>query len=156
MRRIACLAALLWLMAAPAWAIYAEQPLADPVKEARAQELMRGLRCLVCQNQAISESDAGLARDLRNLVRERLAAGDSDAQALRYIVDRYGDWVLLEPPFKTSTLALWFGPAVLFLLGFAAVVAYQRRHRAAAPGAAPLSADEQERLRRLLDDQDKS
>lgn len=159
MRRVACLAALLWLIATPALAIYAERLLDDPAREARAQELMRGLRCLVCQNQAISESNAGLARDLRKLVRERLAAGDSDEQALQYIVDRYGDWVLLAPPFKTKTLALWFGPVVLFLLGIAAVVAYQRRQRgvapAGAPVAAPLTADEQARLRRLLDEQDK-
>ena len=90
----------------PAWALFIETPLADPAAEARAQRLMAELRCLVCQNQSIRNSNASLARDLRLVVRERIGAGDSDEQAMAYIVKRYGDWVLLNPPFKLSTLGL--------------------------------------------------
>jgi len=91
-------------------AVEPSEMLSDPVLEQRAREISKGLRCLVCQNQSIDESDAGLARDLRVLVRERLSVGDSDEEVVAFIVARYGDFVLLNPPFKLSTLALWLGP----------------------------------------------
>lgn len=147
----ACLALLL-LSAGPAGAVYVEERLADPAAEARAVALSKKLRCLVCQNQTISDSDAGLARDLRQLVRERITAGDSDAMVLQYMVDRYGDWILMEPPFKLSTLMLWGAPA-LFLFGGALmlIVLVRRRRNDNAPvhGQA-LSAAEKERLEALL------
>ena len=91
-------------------------PLEDPAKERRAKAIFKLLRCLVCQNQSIDDSNAGLARDLRVLVRQLLKTGDSDDQAIGYIVERYGDWVLLDPPFKATTVALWLGPLAMFLL----------------------------------------
>src|SRR5579859_3377583 len=108
---------LLGLAAASAWAVQPDEMLADPKLEARARAISRDLRCLVCQNQSIDDSDAELARDLRLLLRERLKAGDSDQQARQFLVDRYGDYVLLKPPFKTATLALWLGTPVLLLGG---------------------------------------
>ena len=97
----------------PAHAIQPDEVLADPALEARAREIGRELRCLVCQNQSIDDSDADLARDLRVLVRERLQAGDSDRQVVDYVVSRYGDFVLLRPPVKPATYALWFGPLLI-------------------------------------------
>lgn len=125
-----------------------DPPLEDPVLEARAIELHKRLRCLVCQNQSIHESNAELARDLRIIVRERLAAGDTDEQAVQFLVDRYGDWVLLNPPFKPATLLLWLGPLVILLVAGGAAFAYLRR----SPGESPelLSDDERRRLDRLL------
>ncbi|MBL29018.1 MAG: cytochrome C biogenesis protein CcmH [Rhodospirillaceae bacterium] len=148
MKRL-CLAFLLILSAAPAFAFTADDPMDDPAQEARARELARELRCVVCQNQSIFDSNADLARDLRVLVRERIAAGDTDAEAKQYIVDRYGDFVLLKPPFKVSTYALWLGPVVIFLLGAAAVYFYHRRRRTD-PEVATLSAEERRRLDKLL------
>jgi len=94
----------------PVLAVNPDEILADPVLEGRAREISKGLRCLVCQNQSIDDSDAGLAKDLRVLVRERLTAGDNDDQVVEFVVARYGDFVLLKPPFMASTLALWLGP----------------------------------------------
>ena len=149
MKRL-CLALLLLVMAAaPAFSFSADDPLDDPAQEARVRELARELRCVVCQNQSIFDSNADLARDLRLLVRERIAAGDTDAEAKQYIVDRYGDFVLLKPPFKATTYVLWFGPLVIFILGAAAVFFYHRRRRADAE-AASLSAEERRRLDKLL------
>ncbi len=126
--------------------------LADPVLEARARTLGKELRCLVCQNQSIDDSDADLARDLRRVVRDRLAAGDSDVQVIDYVTERYGDFVLLKPPVKPSTWLLWFGPAVVLLAGSTLLVAYFRgRGREAVP-APDLDPAERERLRRLLAD----
>ena len=110
-----------------AFAIGPEEMLADPVLEARARDVGKDLRCLVCQNQSIDDSDAELARDLRHLLRQRLVAGDSDDQARQYIVDRYGDYVLLRPPFKAGTLLLWLGPLLLLTVGGFALVFYFRR-----------------------------
>ncbi|MCG8694019.1 MAG: cytochrome c-type biogenesis protein CcmH [Minwuiales bacterium] len=152
MIRAVLVAAMLWATGLPAHAIYADPPLADPAQEERAQELMRILRCLVCQNQAIHDSNAPLAKDLRVLVRERISAGDTDEEAIDYIVERYGDWVLLNPPLKASTMALWFGPVLVFLLGAAGVVVYQRRHRVEAATAKPLTAEERKRLDSLMND----
>lgn len=150
-----CLAILAWLLAvsAPALAVEPDEVLDDPVLEARARALSQELRCLVCQNESIDSSNADLARDLRVLVRERLVAGDSDAEVKDYLVARYGDFVLLDPPLRPRTYALWFGPAIVLLLGATGVAVYFRR-RAAAPtaGPAPLSAEEEARLQRLVDD----
>ena len=125
-RRLAgmVLAALMVGVAATAaLAFQTDTPLADPAQEARAVALAKELRCLVCQNQSIMESDADLAKDLRGIVRERIAAGDSDAQVKQYVVERYGDFVLLRPPFKAKTWALWLGPALIAAAALAALAA---------------------------------
>jgi cytochrome c-type biogenesis protein CcmH len=137
-----------------ALAIAVDPPLDDPALEARAQALFQDLRCLVCQNQSISDSNADLARDLRVIVRERVAAGDSDAAARKYLVDRYGDWVLLDPPVKASTWVLWFGPLALGGLAVIFGVGVYRRREARAGPASPLNTEEQAQLQALLDDPD--
>lgn len=144
---------LLTVGASQAVAQHLEPTLADPAAEARAREISKDLRCLVCQNQSIEESNAPLARDLRQVVRERIAAGDSDAAVRTYLVARYGEWVLLTPRFNQRTWLLWTGPALLLLAGLAVVIALHRRQRramAAGSGVAPLSADEERRLADLL------
>jgi len=152
MKRLVALALLLIGMALPAAAVEPDEMLADPGLESRAREISQELRCLVCQNQSIDDSDAQLAKDLRLLVRERLKAGNSDRQVLDYVVSRYGDFVLLRPPFKLATYALWFGPAFILGLGVLAVIVfYRRRGLAALDAPAPLTADESRRLARLLD-----
>jgi cytochrome c-type biogenesis protein CcmH len=153
MRRIAALIALLLIAsAAVAGAVEPRERLADPALEARARALSKELRCLVCQNESIDDSGADLAHDLRVLLRERIAAGDSDAQALNFIVSRYGDFVLLNPPIRPATYVLWFGPPALLVLGGIGALVYIRRRRAqAAP--APLSEAERQRLAQLLEDE---
>ena len=144
--------ALLMLACAPALAVEPGEKMADPVLEARARRISQELRCLVCQNQSIDDSNAELARDLRLIVRERLAAGDSDAQVLAFVEQRYGEFVLLRPPFKLHTLALWLMP-LLLLIGTVLVLRRNARTRATAArtdNAVPLSADEQKRLDDLL------
>ncbi len=111
----------------PALAVNPDEVLADPVLEARAREISKGLRCLVCQNQSIDDSNADLARDLRLLVRERLVAGDTNDQVVSYVVSRYGDFVLLKPPFKASTMVLWIGPLFIAGFGLLAVIVFFRR-----------------------------
>lgn len=134
-----------------ALALQPDEILEDPALEARAREISKELRCLVCQNQSIDDSDATLARDLRILVRDRLKAGDSDTETVDFIVERYGDFVLLRPPFKNSTLILWIGPGVIFLIGIVGVTMWHRRRRVAvAAPVAPLSADERARVDALL------
>jgi cytochrome c-type biogenesis protein CcmH len=152
--RLLSVAAILMGLAAPASAIFSEEPLEDPRQEARAQEIMHSLRCLVCQNQSIAESDADLARDFRAIVRERIAAGDSDEEVVDYIVARYGDWVLLNPPLKPATYLLWLGPALLFLAGGAGLLFYARRRarRGEADAAEPLTPEDRARLARLLEE----
>jgi cytochrome c-type biogenesis protein CcmH len=145
-------AALLLALSTPAFAVNPDEMLKDPAKEARARELGAGLRCLVCQNQSIDESDADLAKDLRIIVRERIQAGDSDEQVKKFVVDRYGDYVLLKPPVKSTTLVLWVGPFVLLLAGIAAAFGFYRKRKAASPSPAPLSPEEQRKLDRLLKD----
>jgi len=152
-------AALLLLCATlPAAAVGVDPPLPDPRLEARANALHKQLRCLVCQNQSISDSNAELARDLRQLVRERIVAGDSDRQTIDFIVQRYGDWVLLDPPFKTSTLALWLGPAVLLVLAGGLVRLWMVRNRARLESEPPvaLGEDERRRVAALLKDGDRA
>jgi cytochrome c-type biogenesis protein CcmH len=139
------------LVALPALAVQPDEMLKDPRLEARAREISKDLRCLVCQNQSIDDSDADLARDLRVLLRQRLMAGDSDDQAKQYLVDRYGDYVLLRPPFKATTLVLWLGPAALLLAAIAAAIGFYRRKRPAEV-AERLTPDEQARLEKALKD----
>jgi cytochrome c-type biogenesis protein CcmH len=139
------------VLAMPALAVLPGERLADPALEARARALGQELRCLVCQNQSIDDSSADLAHDLRVLVRERLVAGDSDAQVLAFLTSRYGDYVLLRPPVKPTTWLLWFGPPVLLVAGGLAILLAWRRRRAdtlARPVA--LSAAERSRLDRLM------
>ncbi len=132
-----------------AFAVEPSERLADPVLEARARALSEQLRCLVCQNETIDESNAPLAHDLRVLLRQRIAAGDTDAQAVKFITDRYGDFVLLKPPVEPATYLLWFGPVIVLLLAGGGAAIYLRRRKAAAP-VAPLSAAEEQRIERLL------
>jgi cytochrome c-type biogenesis protein CcmH len=143
------------LGAGTAGAIQPDEILPDPADEARAREVSKDLRCLVCQNQSIDDSDAELARDLRLLVRERVAAGDSNEEVVNYVVSRYGDFVLLKPPFKTSTYLLWLGPAVILAIGLGAVTLFYRRRTGAGMAGEPaaLSDGERARLDRLLDDE---
>jgi cytochrome c-type biogenesis protein CcmH len=145
------LAALL-LCCSLAWAAQAVEPaerLPDPAQEARARALSRELRCLVCQNESIDESGADLAHDIRVLLRQRIAAGDSDSQAVQYVVDRYGQFVLLRPPVEPATYALWFGPPLLLAVAALALLLRARR-RAADTAPAPLDAEERARLDALL------
>ena len=112
-----------------------DEILPDPALEARARNLSKELRCMVCQNQSIDDSDAPLARDLRILVRERLTAGDSDPQVLDFLTARYGDFVLLKPPLRWDTAVLWFAPAIVLAVGVGGLVILLRRRRGAEPAA---------------------
>ena len=142
-------AALAAALAAPAArAVEPSERLADPALEARARSISQELRCLVCQNQSIDDSNAPLAHDLRVLVRKRLVAGDGDQQVLDYIVARYGVFVLLDPPFAPVTWVLWLGPPALLLGAGAVFVGRARRRRPEPPPA--LTAEEQARAERLL------
>jgi len=149
---LACLAAM--LTAGAAFAVEPDEILPDPVLEARARAISSELRCLVCQNQSIDDSNAPLARDLRLLVRERLKAGDSDGQVLRFVEDRYGEFVLLRPPLSWHTLLLWIAPVLALIIAvWATARAWRRRQAvAAAPSQAaePLTSDEEDRLREIL------
>jgi cytochrome c-type biogenesis protein CcmH len=151
-RRLTYLLFVLALLAAPA--VHAVQPdeiMSDPVREARARDLSRELRCMVCQNQSIDDSDAPLARDLRLLVRERIAAGDSDHQVLDFLVARYGQFVLLKPRFERETLLLWLlPPLVLAGGGLALWLQARRRGKRNAEAVAGLTADEEARLAALM------
>ncbi|HVB15848.1 MAG TPA: cytochrome c-type biogenesis protein [Stellaceae bacterium] len=133
----------------PAYAVRPDEMLADPALEARAEQVGSELRCLVCRNQSIEDSEADLAHDLRLLVRRRIAAGDSNRQVIAYIRSRYGDFVLLRPPFETSTILLWGGPVVILALGGVAIVRFYRSRRGGATPL-PLSPDEQAQLAAVL------
>ncbi len=145
----AAIAAALLLLGTSAGAVLPSEQLADPRLEARARAISAGIRCVVCQNQSIDDSDAPLAHDLRVIVRERLTAGDSDAKCVQYLVDRYGHYVLLKPPVETATLALWLAPFVLLAAGGVAIAVGVQRKHAARPVAA-LSASEDAEVARLL------
>ena len=136
----------------PALATQPDEILSDPAKEARARNLSQHLRCVVCQNQSIDDSNAPLARDLRILLRERIAAGDSDEAAMDYIVARYGNFVLLKPPVQPNTLIMWFGPGLVLLMALAGYWALIRRpgREAEAGPAETLTAAEREELEAIL------
>jgi cytochrome c-type biogenesis protein CcmH len=136
--------------AVPAHAVRPDEMLADPKLEARARDIGKELRCLVCRNQSIDDSDADLAHDLRVLVRQRLTAGDTNQQVIAYIVSRYGDYVLLKPPFEVATWLLWGGPGLILLIGLWGIGRYMRR-QAGISGPPPLTAEEQRRLAAMLE-----
>ena len=146
--------ALIVLLVAAAPVFAQEMALPDPAQEQRARDLSREIRCVVCQSQSIADSDADIAKELRVLIREQIAAGKSDDEIRDYLVARYGDFVLFDPPFKASTFALWVGPfAILILAGIGVAVFFRRR----APGAArvtELSSDERGRVARILNEED--
>ncbi|WP_397542162.1 cytochrome c-type biogenesis protein CcmH [Roseovarius salis] len=145
------LALVLCLLTAPAWAVQPDEMLDDPELEARAREISEGLRCLVCRNESIDESNADLASDMRILVRERLLEGDSNEEVVDYIVDRYGEYVLLKPQTGGANLILWLaGPAMLILAGGIGWVFVRRRAKAEAQTESNLTEDEQARLREIL------
>jgi cytochrome c-type biogenesis protein CcmH len=153
MARVRCLfavavAALAW--AAPAWAVPPDEMLPDAALEARARNLSRELRCMVCQNQSIDDSDAPLARDLRILVRDRLKSGDSDGQVIDFLTVRYGDFVLLKPRFSWRTAALWGTPAAFLVFGGLGLVLFLRRRTAPAAAAPGLTPAEQQRVDEIL------
>jgi cytochrome c-type biogenesis protein CcmH len=148
MRRLA-LFLILILSAMPALAVNPDEVMKDPALEARARALSAQLRCMVCQNQSIDDSNAELAKDLRVLVRERIADGDSDDEVIAYVVSRYGEFVLLKPRFETKTLLLWGTPAALLLIG-AGVMIFAARRRSGKVTGTSLSADEKARLDALL------
>ncbi|MEP2784098.1 MAG: cytochrome c-type biogenesis protein [Pseudoruegeria sp.] len=142
---------LVLLFATPTWAVQPDEVLSDPAMEERARDLSKGLRCLVCRNESIDESHADLARDLRLLVRERLVAGDTDAEAMAFIVDRYGEYVLLQPQVSGSNILLWAAGPAMLLLAFGIGFGYLRRRSTSSSSAeAPLSAEEQARLKDIL------
>ncbi len=146
--RLLRLALIIALLAASpaARAVQPDEVLPDAAQEARARELSAGLRCMVCQNQSIDDSDAGLARDIRLLIRARIAKGESNESVEAYLVSRYGDFILLKPPFKLGTMILWFSAPLALFLGLAAALAAQRRSPAPEP---PLSAEEEAQLAAL-------
>lgn len=133
----------------PAIAVEPDEILSDPALEARAREVSRELRCVVCQSQSIDDSDAPLAKDLRLLVRERIKSGDSNEEAIAYIAERYGDYVLLKPRMKPETILLWGAPMLAFFAAGGAALWYLRRGRVR-KAPAPLSAEEQTALDQLL------
>ncbi len=147
MLRLAALAAGL-LLATPAAAVMPDEMLADPAQESRARTISKDLRCVVCQNQSIDDSDAPLAKDLRLLVREQITLGKTDAQVRDYVVARYGNFVLLKPPVEGDTLLLWVGPFAVLILGGIGVLLWQRRRPASAADT-PLSDVERAELDRL-------
>ncbi|MFC2967174.1 cytochrome c-type biogenesis protein [Acidimangrovimonas pyrenivorans] len=158
MRRAALILALLLpgvavlpvVTATPALAVQPSEMLKDPKLEARAREISAGLRCLVCRNESIDDSNAKLAHDLRVLVRERLTAGDTNQQVVDYIVARYGEYVLLKPTTRGANLILWIAGPVMLLLGLLIAFLYQRQRRGKGEGAAELSPEEEARLAELL------
>jgi cytochrome c-type biogenesis protein CcmH len=151
---LACLFAMVVLGGSPARAVQPDEIMSDTAKEARARDLSRELRCMVCQNQSIDDSEAPLARDLRLLVRERIAAGDSDAQVIDFLVARYGEFVLLKPRLNPHTWLLWLMPPLALAGGGLALWNYGRRRAKSGPtddaSLFKLTADEEARLERLI------
>jgi cytochrome c-type biogenesis protein CcmH len=146
---------LLSIAAAPCWAVMPDEVLRDPVLESRARTLSQELRCVVCQNQSIDDSNAPLAHDLRVLLRDRLVSGDSDQQALDYIVQRYGNFVLLKPPMHLNTLLLWIGPLLILLIagiGFGRYVGRADDGSRTAEAPSPLSDKERQRIETILNE----
>jgi len=143
---------LLWLLSSLALAQTAQPTTADPVSNKRAVALSEELRCLVCQNQSIADSNAELAVDLRRQIREQIAQGRSDQQIVDYMVERYGDFVLYRPPLKATTLVLWMGPPLLFVIGLWLLLLYLRQRRSRVE-VQPLSTEDRARAAALLGDQ---
>lgn len=143
--------ALALLTSGPVWAVNPDEILPDPALEERARKISANLRCLVCQNQSIDDSDAELARDLRVLVRERLVSGDTDAEIMKFVVDRYGEFVLLTPSFSARNMVLWGTPILVLIVGGVTALLYSRR-QSNAVAMATLSSEEEERLNKLLDE----
>jgi cytochrome c-type biogenesis protein CcmH len=150
MRRVLLVLAFLSFAAGSGLAVQPDEVLSDAELEARARAISVDIRCLVCQNQSIDDSDAPLARDLRLLVRERLVAGDSNAEVVDYLVDRYGEFVLLQPRFGLHTLVLWLGPFALLALAAFAALRWRRPAGTGNSGEAALSPDEARRLDDLM------
>lgn len=149
MRQLCVVLCFVFALATPSFAVQPDEILPDPKQEQRARALSAELRCLVCQNQSIDDSDAQLARDLRLIVRERIKAGDSDSQIITFLVDRYGEFVLLKPRFGWHTLILWAGPFAILLIG--GFVIWRQAQRKALPAVEkPLSPEEQAALQRAL------
>ncbi|MFN3146011.1 MAG: cytochrome c-type biogenesis protein CcmH [Paracoccaceae bacterium] len=145
---------ILCLLAAPVWAVQPDEVLDDPALEARARDISEGLRCLVCRNESIDESNADLARDLRLLVRERLVEGDTDDEVVEFVVDRYGEYVLLRPTSGGANLLLWYAGPILLVIALL-IGGFYIRSRARAPepaGPAALSPEEQARLKSIIGD----
>jgi cytochrome c-type biogenesis protein CcmH len=141
------------MVSSQAWAVEPDEMLSNPALEARARAISKQLRCMVCQNESIDESQAPLARDLRVLVRQRIMAGDSDTQIINFLVSRYGEFILLKPPLSWHTLALWGAPPALLILGILMIVVVERRRATGQPAlgaAARLSAAEEARLSQIL------
>lgn len=148
MRALVLILSLLWAL--PALAVQPDEVLSDPALEARARVITEGLRCVVCRNESVDDSNADIARDIRLMVRERLVAGDTNAQAIQYMVDRFGEYVLLNPRATGSNLVLWWSGPILLVAGLGLAALAFRRRRAAGDTAA-LSAEEEARLREILD-----
>ena len=141
------------LLASPAFAVEPDEVLSDPALEERARAISANVRCVVCQNEPIDSSNAGVARDLRVLIRERLVAGDTDQEIYDFLVLRYGDFVLFKPPFKPSTYVLWLGPAAILLIaGIAVATSLARRPRKPASKDTHLSAEEENDLAKLMEE----
>ena len=149
--RLFAVVALLSMLVAPAFAVTPDEMLKDSALEARARHLSQELRCMVCQNQSIDDSDAPLAHDLRVLVRDRLKAGDSDAQVLDFLVARYGEFVLLKPRLELRTLLLWGLPPLALIAGLAGLVVAMRRRKMSDTEPNALSAAEQHRIATLVE-----
>jgi cytochrome c-type biogenesis protein CcmH len=147
----ALIAILCCFLAGAAFAVEPDEMLDDPALEARARAIDAQLRCVKCQSESIAVSGAPIAKDMRLIVRERLLAGDTDAEAMDYLVERYGDYVLLKPPVQTNTYFLWAFPALIVIAGAAGAFFYLRR-APQKPAAAPLSPAEEEELKRILDE----
>jgi len=155
MRKLAASLILLFSLAMPALAVQPSEVLDDPVLEQRARKLSAGLRCMVCQNQSIDDSDAELARDLRVLVRERLVAGATDEEVIDYVVSRYGEFVLLQPRVSARNAILWATPVVLLVIG-GTFLFVRGRKRVAKPAPAALTPEEEQKLREILGGDDTS
>lgn len=136
-------------------AVAVDQPLTDPKLEARARTLHKELRCLVCQNQSIEDSNADLAKDLREVVREKISEGATDEETLQFVVARYGDWVLMTPPLKNETILLWLTPLLLTVIAIILAILKFRTRRSAILYAPPLTHDEQNLVNHLLNRENK-
>ncbi|TCL00779.1 cytochrome c-type biogenesis protein CcmH [Shimia isoporae] len=145
------LSVILFALAAPTWALDADEMFADPAQEERARDIGRQLRCLKCRNQSIFDSNAGFAKDLRVLVRERMTAGDTDEEVLEFVRDRYGDYVLMKPPVEAHTFVLWITPAALLILGLGGLGIYLKRRQPTIAQGTILAPEDRQEARRLLD-----